>query len=198
MKRRLEDWLAPTRLRWPQPDGPWDLVLHWRLGAEAVECVGWEFRLRQDATLQPLTATQIRAVRLQEVIREAKAEKFSSAGGDLVQAYESDPDDPGFEELSPSVLAQLRSAIGAWQDETKAGRPVDRGPDHFAEVARVYSLALAAGLPPTLAVMQQLGPVGKATASRWVRGARDAGLLPPTTRGRAVGGAVLGNDEVKP
>ena len=62
------------------------------------------------------------------------------------------------------------------------GIPVD---DAFLQqVARVYMDALGSGNQPTKCIKEKY-TVGRATASRWVRRARDAGHLPPASPGRA-------------
>jgi hypothetical protein len=60
---------------------------------------------------------------------------------------------------------------------------LSRGPDqrNLETVAAVYRLAYVVNIPPTEFVRQRLG-LPKSTAGRWVRLARDAGLL-----GEAVG-----------
>jgi transposase len=48
----------------------------------------------------------------------------------------------------------------------------------------VYRIAHAAGRPPAQAVAEVMG-VPRSTAGRWIMRARRAGLLPPTSPGKA-------------
>jgi len=61
--------------------------------------------------------------------------------------------------------------------------------DHFVEVARIYSEALLAGRPPTLAVAKTHN-VSKSTAAHWISRARDKGYLPPTSQGAPAGSPI--------
>lgn len=56
----------------------------------------------------------------------------------------------------------------------------------WAEVARVYDQALAAGIRPRKAVAEYFGKP-MSTAGRWVKKTRASGLLPATIPGRQVG-----------
>ena len=49
----------------------------------------------------------------------------------------------------------------------------------ISDVADIYTYAAEHGMPPTLTVMEEWD-APRSTAGRWVREARDAGLLPPT------------------
>jgi hypothetical protein len=53
-------------------------------------------------------------------------------------------------------------------------------------VADVYQIAYVTGGPPTKTVMERLG-LPRSTASRWIRMARERGLLGPATPGKAGG-----------
>jgi len=56
--------------------------------------------------------------------------------------------------------------------------------DHFERVAAIYRRAYALHQPPTKAVATELG-ITSSAAAKQVSRARDKGLLPPTTPGRA-------------
>lgn len=60
-------------------------------------------------------------------------------------------------------------------------RNVRATPDFLAEVARIYRANADA---PVEAVREYFGPIGHSTAARYVKLARDAGLLPATSRGK--------------
>ena len=55
-------------------------------------------------------------------------------------------------------------------------------PDHYKQVAEVYDEAIEEGDPPTQSVAEAFD-VPYTTAARWVRRARQLGLLPPPTPG---------------
>jgi hypothetical protein len=55
-------------------------------------------------------------------------------------------------------------------------------PEFLRDVARVYRANPDA---PVEAVREAWGPIGHSTAARWVKLARDEGLLPKTTQGKA-------------
>lgn len=60
---------------------------------------------------------------------------------------------------------------------------MQRRPDeHYAQVAEVYDEALDGGDPPTVSVAEAFA-VPYSTAARWIRRARQLGLLPPATNG---------------
>jgi hypothetical protein len=65
-----------------------------------------------------------------------------------------------------------------------AEHPID-SPDPLIEVAMIYSVAHAVGLHPTRQVQTSKGLPSHNAAAQWVKRARDAGYLPPTTRGAA-------------
>jgi hypothetical protein len=58
------------------------------------------------------------------------------------------------------------------------------GPALLQEVAHVYAEAFRVGKPPTAAVQDMRPDVAYSTAARWVRQARQAGLLPPAVQGQ--------------
>ena len=64
-----------------------------------------------------------------------------------------------------------------------AQRPMEN-PDPLWRVATTYSVAYALGEPPTEAVAERLR-ISHGAAAQRVKRARDAGYLPPTTKGRA-------------
>jgi hypothetical protein len=63
------------------------------------------------------------------------------------------------------------------------GGPSD---EDLRAVADIYQLGYMTGGAPTKTVMDRLG-LPRSTASRWIRMARERGLLGPTTRGKAGG-----------
>jgi hypothetical protein len=58
-------------------------------------------------------------------------------------------------------------------------------PDPLIEVALIYSVAHAVGLPPTQQVQTSKRLPSQNAAAQWVKRARAAGYLPPTRKGAA-------------
>jgi hypothetical protein len=191
----MRDWLAPSELSWPDDDtGPWKVKLDWRESAGEVYCAGLAIQPLGDAPSQPITASLMRAIPVGQLVARARRQRWELEGGALLEAvnrgvemrYVSDDGEP--EEdfyLSDSARSELEGAVLPWA-ERRRGRPKHLDGAHFREVARTYSAALASGQPPLRAI-QSRWTVSKPTASRWVASAREAGLLPPTERGRARG-----------
>jgi hypothetical protein len=123
------------------------------------EC--WALRLVARDDGEAISASRVRAIRIEECIRvaiTAAAMRVERRGDEIVFT-------PGSRDLTERV--ELASRPGS--DE------------HLREVAKVYEQASE---KPTLAVEQAFGPIAHSTAARWVVEARRRGFLPPTTRGR--------------
>lgn len=185
MRVVVQDWLAPSSVRWPdRSTGPWIVTLTWREAGDRAECVGLDIQSVDRETSTPITATLMRSVPIAHLIAEARRERYMDAGGELVEdaalAEELD--------IGPHLLDQLEAASRPW-GEPRRGRPVDLNEDFYREVATAYSDAVLAGMPPLQAV-EKRWTTSRPTASRWVAAARRLGLLPPTKRGRARGADV--------
>lgn len=87
-----------------------------------------------------------------------------------------------------ALLGQSPTAQGWSIGESIDQSFADDGPTDQAlrTFAAIYKYALAAGAPP-LKTVQEFAGFGKPKASDWTRRAREAGFLPPTTRGKANG-----------
>lgn len=192
MKVEMKDWLSDTVLPWPQRHGPWLVALHWAAGESGVVCTGFDLRLQPGQATQALTASRLRELRLHELVRQGRRQKYEEAGAGLVEAYDAAQAE-GREDtidVSPGFIDSLRQEVADWTEPERGSRLTD---DHYREVAKVYSTALDSGHNPLRAVMahEKWGPTSKPTASRWVARAREDGHLPPTERGRARGNAAL-------
>lgn len=94
------------------------------------------------------------------------------------------------EGLSPNEVRALFAAPDALASQIAAGdtprttQGVQIDDDHYRRVAEVYQQAVAVGAPPRPEIAKW-GTCSESTASKWIRGARDRGFLPPTTQGRA-------------
>jgi hypothetical protein len=186
MKVTVRDWLESSRVRWPdEADGPWAVSLSWREDGGSVVCTGLSLELLPEQTPQPLTATLMRALPVAHIISAALEERFDEAGGRFAEAYDSGEDI----DVDPRWVDSARASAKPWRDH-RSGRPVELGESHYGEVAQIYSSALAAGRSPLIAI-ERHWTVSRPTASRWIAAARSAGLLPPTSRGRARGNGPL-------
>lgn len=185
MKVTMTDILAPWSVRWPDVQaGPWLVSLTWRWAGDRAECAGFSI-IATDEHAEPLSATLVRSVPVMQLVRRARRERYESHGGGLLEAVDDGQD----VDISQQFVEHLRREAASWRSR-RPGRPVELGREHYAEVARVYSAAHAAGTPPLVAV-QDRWHTSRPTASRWVAAARAEGLLPPTDRGRARGNGEL-------
>lgn len=167
-----ETWV--TSRGWPSPrTGPHALVFRWAmtLDRNRIECVGLELCTAaysglivaeglptiEQGTRVPLDAELWRKVPVREEIERERSSL----------ARHMDPDDPRSE---------------PWRRRRPRGGFLRRG--DFQKVADVYTDALRRGEPPRLAVAVKFQLSPSAAAKRIAR-AREHGLLPPTTRGRA-------------
>lgn len=211
---------------WPDPNtGPWTVAVHWRTIDGCPECTGLDLRrgTRLDgralpgATPAPITASALRDLRPDALIRAARARRVEGLRASVDThhqfiAAENEAAGRGRTAQSPftgggrtqkgkpgaPAIAALRSRADRlsgsrpWPAGSKPrGRP--RGtetypPEHWEKVAQVYQAAWEAGIKgPTGEVAEQLHGSYSA-AAKWVRRCREKGLLPPTTRGKAAGG----------
>lgn len=171
-----------VRFRWPDDDGDLEVTLHFAEGEGRGECIGVDLRTFRWAgdpypprklpgsEPRPLTTADLRGLRLGELVERGRASVFRAL---------TEPSRDAEWDEAPWAAGQLEP----WQPRGR-GRPPLYGPEHFAEVARVYRDAFARGRKPTRAVAQRFS-VTQATAAKWVARSRQMGYLPPTARGRA-------------
>ena len=120
------------------------------------------------------TTSVLRDLPFATIVADLRREK---AEGDI-GFYDWLEGQPGFDsEADRAELLRLKSAAAA---EMAAPR---RETGWLSEVAAVYRLAWEDGRPPTEAVADHFQITHSAAAKRVSR-ARQAGFLPPTTRGR--------------
>jgi hypothetical protein len=112
------------------------------------------------------------------VNRRLPRQRRESAAGDI-GFYDSLEGQPEFDsEAYRAELRRLKSAAAA--DMAAPHRETGR----LAEVAAVYRQAWKRGRPPTEAVADHF-TISQSAAAKRVSRARQAGYLPPTTRGRS-------------
>ncbi len=192
------DAITFSDMLWPdERSGPWYVRAWWAdVGAFQPEPVGvwlWNAALPdlEDPTghaftplgdgPHPVTTTGVRDLNIAGVLAALR-----------VKALEHQAQYRGYIEtvpMSPEMEPHRADLLGtpAFTDERPArGRPVEHGPDHYVRVAEVYRAAELAGRPPTKAVADELHG-SRSAAAKWVRKARDLGLLgpPPTKPGIA-------------
>jgi CRP-like cAMP-binding protein len=130
-----------------------------------MECVGLEVR-----SIGTLTASMLRQIRLAE---EADKQRRVLAIVRPAQAV-----------LSRAQAEEVKRLQRAWTGRRGACR---YGPEHFAEVARIYRDAYAVGRTPTRAVARHFKTT-QAAAAKWIGRCRsdELKLLPKTKRGKAL------------
>ena len=189
-----------TQGLWPDPDGPFVVVILWGEFAGALEPCGLEIRSlprpedlggeplgslleastkRDLAPARPLTATDLHRLPFRSIVEAASA---GNAGLLKLRA-----------QREPARKAELDAKVAAW--EAGASRRIrlqSKGAAFYAEVAEVY---LAAETNPTQAVARHFGghpdPSVKggfdnyAAAAVWVWRCRRDGYLPPVPARKA-------------
>lgn len=154
--------LPPTIKRWPDPvKGPWFLRLHWQLIAGRAECVG--LTIRSSAPSDERESRSLPKIGIpvtSDVLR-----------GLTMRVIEEDRRDMGHVTGSPAY---------------KARRTPPGTSERLVEAANVYKRAWLAGDHPTKAVAEHF-VISASAAAKVVARAREADLLPATSRGRALG-----------
>jgi hypothetical protein len=136
------------------------------------ECVGLRFENGPGKPV-PITPSTLRKVPLGRLIQVVRVMAESSqharrAGGRI------GPDVAAIEEIGKTLSGE------------RSGR-ARMSSDHFVKVARTYQDAYRKGANPTQTVAKTF-QVSKSTAAKWVHRCRtEFGLLPKTSRGKAVG-----------
>lgn len=185
-KAVVTDPFAPSSVKWPDHvEGPWQVTLTWRAREDRADCVGLTVEALNLDDTEPLTATLMRSVPLGRIMAAARWERFAANYGQVV----NEPDLVEELEFSAADAQRLHARSQPWAERPSGRRP-ELNHEHYRDVAKAYSQAHAAGLPPLRAVEQRFF-VSRPTASRWVAAARAADLLPPTEKGRAMGNAAL-------
>lgn len=158
---------------WPDPrKGPFAVWLHFAVIDGRAECVGVEVRSfawptdmyarrlpAKDAATEVVSAEVLRSVRVGELVSRHRDDVRSTVARYVDESW---PDD-------------AHAAAQAWGDESVS--------DRVRAAAQIYMREYGTGRP-TKAVEQEL-LVSYSAAAKLVQRARDAGLLPATTRGRA-------------
>jgi hypothetical protein len=179
--------------RWPDKDsGPWILRLAFgivgdRPGVVGVElyavdpakikkaALGWPQLGKQPVGAEAITTAGARIPLAEKLTEYLASTEYSDR---IISQAPSFP-----EKLRKAARDRLRLLEDpvAWHGP---GRPAQYGREHWEQVAQIYTEALRAGESPTTAV-QIKAVVSQATARKWVARARELGLLPRTTQGKA-------------
>lgn len=198
------DVLATHYVRWPPPDGDIVVELTWARVGGRVDCVrvGISSGCRiHDGDIEPelsrfgealerqaITTSMVRSIPFGTIIDDRRRE--------VVARFTKDLDERDLSVAAPG----FRSLIEAWSGQASPPRG-DWAPDHWAEVARIYTAAWRSGdgegsqRRPTKAVQEHFN-VSKSTAAKWVAKCRnELGLLGPTTKGRPAGPDVREKEE---
>jgi hypothetical protein len=118
----------------------------------------------------PVTSEGIRQIPLAAFLRLAVESNLMHVG-------------PTIREGNTSSWEYTWASPLAGSERARGGGPTDRD---LQTVADIYQAAYVTGNPPTKTVMSRL-ELPRSTASRWIRMARERGLLGPATSGKAGG-----------
>ena len=188
---------------WPDPrTGPWMLTVHTAAVNGRMECVGLSVMSYADSgdvpmggvpgsdaivngedtvnRVEPVRTSTLRSIPLGDLMSKITQEAIDKGPARIARVPWSDREEERLESAKASTAG-------------RGGRK-GHGPEHYAEVARVYSAAWAQGGYPTKAVAEKW-TVAKPTAAKWVSRARTLGLREPTSKGRAGGIPTQGDDE---
>lgn len=172
----MPDYLHSTLAEWNQKDGTtWHVTLNWHQVQGRMEVVGVE--LYSPSGQVPITTVVWREFPLASLVNKYRADMHDWYR-ERAEAGEEVPVD-GWS--APA----WRVAQKKWSE---GGRRQRFGPGHFADVAQVYEEAWREHRNPVQAVAQRFHR-SNSTASKWVMRARELGFLPPTSPGKARGGA---------
>ena len=171
----VTDWLAPSVEVWQHDDVPWEVELRWSDVDGYAECVGLQIAPKEDGHV--LRAATVRALPFGKLVRDARRARYEEHGGSFVEALTGTG-----RELE---IGDTATPVEPWKSQAQRRRPqLDDG--HYADVARIYSNAVARGAAPRKAVAASMH-ASDPTAARWISEARNRGLLPPTVPGKARG-----------
>lgn len=192
--------LSQQEVIWQADGANWSLYITWAEVAGRAEPVGlslasyWQppagDRLAPlGQNLRPVTTAVLRAGLL-AVVETARRDAARGASS-LVQALEflGDQDEDVEADLAAARQALTVRTSGRARKLVDAAGVALAPSDALAEVAAIYMAAWQARENPTQAVAERVGLSRSAAAKRVAR-ARAAGLLPPTSKGRAGGRAV--------
>ena len=154
-------------IRW-RGKGNYDVTLRFALIDGRMECVGADIEVVQGRRPRALTAEALRALPFGSLVAKRRPEAGVTLRVGQAVAHE---------EALPITPVKRR----------RGGRPPIYGPEHWQEVARIYTEAWAKNKTPTRAVARHWG-VSESAAAKWVAKCRDLGLLPKTTKGKARAG----------
>lgn len=158
--------------------GGFNLTLYYEWLEGRMECVGMDIRPtpkpgaldippKPGTEPEPLTTSRLRAIPLAKLIDKHRPAWTSS----ITTA-----------DMDGTIYTQTQDFRS--RPRPRGGRRPKYGPEHYAEVARVYREAYASNRTPTLAVARHFKATSSA-AAKWVAKCRDDGLLPKTSQGKA-------------
>lgn len=160
-------WALPPRFtgRVDDDDAPYVVELELVVRDRQVHCRSLRFSQREDGP--PVQARHLREHPIQSYIRLIVT-------GMAMAATETEP---GTWRFSPARDEQLPEVFA--ETERAAAPPRRMTDEHLAEVADVYRRARKESRAPRKAVQadERWAPVPENTAARWIRAARDRGLL---------------------
>lgn len=165
---RGTDFLVPRREVFAAygADLPYDVIFAVGFDGVTSPVIDVRYRMRPD-TREPVTATRVREVPLDQLVREAILRHRSV-----------------FRRVAPDQLRAVPDAerVAAYEPEMVRGRYSGRrriADEDLVRVAEVYRLAVARGAAPTAAVQRELQLPTRNTAKKWVKRARELRFLQP-------------------
>lgn len=193
----------PASVRWPDPDeGPWRIVVWWRLQHGAMEPVGlnitswadqhWGYSeddRREMASGLPLGEDDVPFPPIDSrVLKDLPIGAIVAASREkLLQILSAEhPDFRWFSQEQNDYFRTIKGGLKSLYAEASASKPPsgrDLGDDHYRSVAETYAQAVKTGHPPTAAVAERF-TISKSAAAKQVARARERGFLPKTSRGR--------------
>jgi hypothetical protein len=199
---------------WPDPKkGPFRYILHWAVIDGRQELAGitltsmrsensWEnpegwnavptLEENDDGTLKPTTKpfTYTGPVRLTSDTLRKLTDGRERSLHSIVEDTKKDL--VSFVEWAvtrdPERVAEMEERVKVLKagERKRRGAPAKWGPEHYRNVADIYSYAWDNNLKPTRAVAQHWG-VSQSSAANWVAKARELGFLDQTSRGKPGG-----------
>lgn len=180
---------AGPAIPWPNKNGPWQLQAYIDTRSGVPRCVGFDIR----------SFTKKHEIETDDQGAPFVMTKFSAGpSGDVDELTASKLREVPFGRVvSASVwgLSRIADIVSALRPDLEEGlkehqkvylqhaRRYDLG--HFKRVAKIYTKASKAGLPPTQAVADELGISRSAAAKQVSRCRNELGLLPKSSQGRA-------------
>lgn len=165
-----------TTVGWTNEGRLWRVTLTWDVIEDRWECVG--LAIAAGAPDTPLHAVDLRALTLGRLVAESRPKLLEE-----VARRREVLKDSHSAAIESYLLRKLQSAS---QPKASPGRPPVHSLGHYAEVAKAYAEAYAAGDYPTRAVAEHFH-MSRSAAGKQIARCRALGFLGPTEKRKAGG-----------